>query len=111
MAQALHLRALRERDAAARNACAGPSRRVSLSAGTADGVRPRGLDQPRVGSMSDTFDAEAFVAAAAPALGLDLDAAHRPGVVANMARIAGLAQLVVEFPLAEADEPAPVFTP
>jgi 1-carboxybiuret hydrolase subunit AtzG-like protein len=57
------------------------------------------------------FDAAAYVDAAAAALGLPLAPAHRPGVIANMERIAGLALLVMELPLDEATEPAPVFEP
>jgi len=57
------------------------------------------------------FDAAAYVDAAAAALGLPLDPAHRPGVIANIERIAGLARLVMELPLDEASEPAPVFKP
>jgi hypothetical protein len=61
--------------------------------------------------MKEPFDAEAFVAATAPALGLSLDPAHRPGVVMNIGRIAAFAQLLLEFPLEGEVEPAPVFTP
>jgi hypothetical protein len=61
--------------------------------------------------MSREFDAERFVDAAAPAVGLTLDPAHRPGVVANIARIRQMAWLVLDFPLAEEVEPAPVFVP
>jgi hypothetical protein len=61
--------------------------------------------------MSDDFDAERFVDAAAPAVGLTLDPAHRPGVVANIGRVHQMARLVLDFPLAEEIEPAAVFTP
>jgi hypothetical protein len=58
---------------------------------------------------SPAFDAGAFVDAASQAQGIELDPLHRPGVVANMERIARFAALVAEHPLDEEDEPAPVF--
>ena len=58
-----------------------------------------------------TFDAEAYVDAAAALIGLPLDPAHRPGVVLNLERIAQMAALVMEFRLPDAAEPAPVFRP
>ena len=57
------------------------------------------------------FDAEAYVDAAAALIGLTIDPAHRPGVVANLERIAQMAALVMEFPLPDEAEPAPVFRP
>ena len=59
----------------------------------------------------DKFDAEAWAALAAPALGLTIDPAWKPAVVANLARLAEVAGLVMEFPLADEDEAGPVFTP
>jgi len=61
--------------------------------------------------MKDRFDAAGFVTAAADFIGLEIAPAHRPGVIMNMERIGGLARLVMEFPLADEDEPAPVFRP
>ena len=62
--------------------------------------------------MSDrTFDANAYIDAAAALLGLPLDPAHRPGVVVNFERIAQMAALVMEFALPEETDPAPVFAP
>jgi hypothetical protein len=62
--------------------------------------------------MSDhNFDAEAYVDAAARLIGLPLDPAHRAGVVLNLERIAQMAALVMEFPLPEETEPAPVYAP
>jgi hypothetical protein len=55
------------------------------------------------------FDAEAYARAAAPLLGLPLDPADLPGVVANLRLAARMAALVQGLPLAPADEPAPVF--
>jgi len=57
------------------------------------------------------FDAEAYVAAAAPAVGIELDAAERTEVAAQMTRIHGFAQLVLDFDLAPEDELAPRFEP
>jgi len=57
------------------------------------------------------FDPEAYVDAAAALIGLTIDPAHRPGVVVNLERIAQLAALVMEFPLPDEAEPAPVFRP
>ena len=48
---------------------------------------------------------------AAAALGLAIDPDHRPGVVANMARTAEIAQLVTGFPLPDEAELAPTFRP
>ena len=56
-----------------------------------------------------TFDAEAYVDAAAALIELPLDPAHRPGVVLNLERIAQMAALFMEFPLPDAAEPASVF--
>jgi hypothetical protein len=62
-------------------------------------------------SAKESFDAAGYVDAAAAALGLPLDPAHRPGVVANMERIAALARLVMEFPLEPETEPLPLYRP
>lgn len=57
------------------------------------------------------FDAAAYVDAAAALIWLPLDPAHRPGVILNLERIAEMARLVMEFPLGDEAEPAPVFRP
>lgn len=57
------------------------------------------------------FDAEAYVDAAAALIGLPIDPEHRPGVVLNLERIAQMAALVLEYPLPDEAEPAPVFRP
>jgi hypothetical protein len=57
------------------------------------------------------FDAQAYVDAAGRLVGLPLDPAHRPGVIANLERIAQMAALVMEFPLPDEIEPAPVYEP
>ncbi|HTW54504.1 MAG TPA: DUF4089 domain-containing protein [Stellaceae bacterium] len=58
-----------------------------------------------------SFDAKAYVAAVAQLVGLSLDPAYLPGVILNVERIAAMAGLVMDFPLPEDTEPAPVFTP
>ena len=62
-------------------------------------------------STQKPFDAAAYVDAASAAIGLGLDPAHRPGVIANMQRIATFAQLVMEFPLDDTVEPLPLYRP
>jgi len=54
---------------------------------------------------------EAYVDAAAAALGLPLQAEHRPGVLRYFALAAAMAELVDALALTVADEPAEVFTP
>jgi hypothetical protein len=55
------------------------------------------------------FDAATYVDAAAAAIGLPLDPAHRPGVILNLARIAEMAALFMDFPLPDEIEAAPVY--
>ena len=57
------------------------------------------------------FDPEACVDMAAALVGLPIDPEHRPGIVLNLERIAQMAALVMEFPLPDDAEPAPVFRP
>jgi Protein of unknown function (DUF4089) len=57
------------------------------------------------------LDAEAWIDATAPALGLAIDPAWRPGVAANLTRMAELADLVLAFPLADDADAAPVYRP
>ncbi len=57
------------------------------------------------------FDADQFVEAAAPALGITLTATERGAVREQMTRIHALAQLVMDHPLALEDELAPRFEP
>ncbi|RYB07048.1 AtzG-like protein [Lichenibacterium ramalinae] len=61
--------------------------------------------------MSAGFDPEAVVDAMAPLLGLAVPAEARPAVVANLALAAAMAALVLEDPVGDHAEPAPVFTP
>ena len=57
------------------------------------------------------FDAETYVDAAAALIGLPIHPEHRSGVVLNLERIAQMAALVMDFPLLDEAEPAPVFRP
>jgi hypothetical protein len=65
--------------------------------------------------MTDTGtkqpDPAATVDRIAETIGLDIADAHRPGVIQNFERIAGLAALVMAFPLPDGSEIAPVFEP
>jgi len=54
---------------------------------------------------------EAYVDAAANAVGLKIAAEHRPGVVRYVQLAAGLAHQVMTFELAADDESASVFVP
>ena len=56
-------------------------------------------------------DLAATVDRIAETIGLDIAEAHRPGVIANFERIAGLAALVTAFPLPDDTELAPIFVP
>ena len=57
------------------------------------------------------FDPEAIIDAMASLLGLAIKPEYRPGVATNLAVTAGLAALVLEFPLDDHAEPAAVFCP
>lgn len=61
--------------------------------------------------MTPPFDAEAHVVHMAPAMGLAIEPAWRAAVVGHVAATARVAALVQDFPLAETEEPAPVFVP
>lgn len=61
-------------------------------------------------SESD-FDSEIYVQQAAQMIGLPIPPEHLPSVTANFDRIAVVAQQVMEFPLPEEIEIAPVFEP
>ena len=43
-------------------------------------------------------------------IGVALAPEHRPGVLLNLQRIAKMAVMVVDFPVPDNSEPAPVFT-
>jgi hypothetical protein len=57
------------------------------------------------------YDPATAVDLLAAAIGLPLDAQHRPGVIRHFTIIATMARLVVDFPLADEIEPAQVFLP
>jgi hypothetical protein len=59
----------------------------------------------------EPFDAEAYVAAAAPAVGMELTAPERSDVAAQLTRIHGFARLVLDFELGVHDELASRFEP
>jgi hypothetical protein len=58
-----------------------------------------------------SLDAAAYVDAAAMLVGLSLDPAHLPGVIFNLEQIARMAGIVMDFPLPDDAEAAPVFAP
>jgi hypothetical protein len=53
----------------------------------------------------------AYVDATAKLIGLPIDPAHRPGVIANMARNAQMAAFVMAAPAELDGDAAPVFVP
>ncbi len=57
------------------------------------------------------IDIPAYVDQAAAVIGLPIDPAHRPGVIMNFERVAGMAALVLGLPLSDTDEVAPVYVP
>lgn len=57
------------------------------------------------------FDAEAYMAAAAAALGLTLDETWKPGTLDNLKRSYQIAQTFLDFPLPDETEPASRFEP
>ncbi len=57
------------------------------------------------------FDAEAYARSMLAVLGLEAEPAWLPGIVMNLQRTEELARLVLEFPLEDGEEPAPVYTP
>ncbi|HYA73921.1 MAG TPA: DUF4089 domain-containing protein [Roseiarcus sp.] len=57
------------------------------------------------------FDADALIDATLPLLGLALPEGARPVLKLHLETAERLARLVVEFPLDDESEPAPVFTP
>ena len=61
--------------------------------------------------MSAAFDPEAVIDALAPLLGLTVPAEARAAVATNLRIAAAMAELVLERPLGDHAEPAPVFTP
>ncbi len=61
--------------------------------------------------MTAPFDAKAVVDAMAPMLGLTIVPEWRPSVEAHLTAAHRLAQVVLDVPLPDEAEPAPVFHP
>lgn len=61
--------------------------------------------------MATTTEIGAYVDAAATAIALPIAPEHRPGVIQFMGVILSAATLVMEFPLPDEVEAAPVFEP
>ena len=61
--------------------------------------------------MTDHINSAECVEQIAALIGLPISVEHQPGVVANFERIQAVAQLVMEFPLPDTIEAAPVFEP
>jgi hypothetical protein len=57
-----------------------------------------------------SFDARAYVEAAAQLVGMSFDPVYPPGVILNVERIAQMAGLVTNFPLPSDAEPPPILT-
>lgn len=57
------------------------------------------------------LDPDRWIEVTAPVLGLSVASAWRPGVAANLTRMAELAELVLAFPLADDADQAPVYRP
>jgi hypothetical protein len=60
---------------------------------------------------AERFDPAAHVAAAAPLVGLRLDAERQARVAAALALVARIAAPALAVPVTESDEPAPVYRP
>jgi len=69
------------------------------------------MADPTIPAPPPDFDAEAWLDATVPALGLTLDPAWRDGVIAYLRLTAAMAEAVNGFPLDDREEPAPVFRP
>jgi hypothetical protein len=59
----------------------------------------------------ESFDVEALIDAMAPLLGLTVDEASRSQVKTHLEIAARMATLLLERPLDDREEPAPVFVP
>ncbi len=57
------------------------------------------------------FDPDAVIDAMAPLLGFAIPSDHRAAVAANLRLAAAMAALVLDQPVGDHAEPAPVFTP
>jgi hypothetical protein len=75
-------------------------------------TRERIKFMPSSQNQDQTFvEVGVFVDTVAAMVGVPLQVEHRPGVVENFVRIQAIAQSVMEFPLPEDVEGAPVFEP
>ncbi|MBI1734821.1 MAG: DUF4089 domain-containing protein [Candidatus Rokubacteria bacterium] len=75
-------------------------------------ARPRASDIHREGSpVSASEGIAAYVDHAAPLVGLTLTPEQREGVIRNLAGTFAVARLVMEFPLPDEVDAAPVFEP
>lgn len=62
--------------------------------------------------MSQTpIDIPTLVDLMSQVINLPIDPDHRPGVIANLERTATIAQVVMDFPLPDTIETAPIFQP
>jgi predicted ATP-grasp superfamily ATP-dependent carboligase len=61
--------------------------------------------------INDPQAVAAYVDAVSAAIGLKIDPEYRAAVQADMSRIASIAAFLMEFPLDQDVEPAPVFRP
>ena len=66
-------------------------------------------DMPELPPPLGDEDADAIIDAMAPLLGLAIEPAWREAVATNLRVVANAARLVLEFPLEDELEPAPVF--
>ncbi len=57
------------------------------------------------------FDADAYIDASLPLLDLTVSEGARPGVKLNLEIAARLSRLVLDWPLDDEAEPAPVYVP
>lgn len=61
--------------------------------------------------MTDFDSIAAYVDQAAPLMGLTLTAEQRDGVIRNLLTTFAVARLVIDFPLPDETDAAPVFRP
>lgn len=81
-----------------------------------DGAREGGMAEERAAEQGAArqgagFDAAAYADAAAAALDLPLDPAHRPGVIAALEGLHAMSRLVLAVELPAELDPAPVYRP
>jgi hypothetical protein len=72
-------------------------------------ARKQKLAASKRGMASHRTNARDFVETAAQVLGLMIEPAWKPAIVANVATTLRLAALFMDFPLPDEAEPAPVF--